>query len=134
MGTAVRTLVWAQLDAGSVCLSAFVCHVPAALTFDKSFTFANPQDGNKKERKVLIDSDEIGLAQATVRTGAWLFLKSFLPGANAADENHRVALSFSRKSRRPHYCLSNRSCLEQIDCGQEAAIVPEQRAEHVRGN
>lgn len=42
-------------------LAGFVSNMPAPFTFDKWLTLANSQNGDKKERQIIIHADEIGL-------------------------------------------------------------------------
>lgn len=71
----------------------FVSDMTAALALDKRLALANPKDGYKEERQVVIRADEIGLTQATIGADAWLALEFFPSRSYTADENHLASLT-----------------------------------------
>jgi len=70
----------------------------APFTLDKRLTLANSQDGDEKEREIIIHADKIGLIQPAVGTDAGMALDFFPFRAHTPDENHEFSpSSFSKK-------------------------------------
>jgi hypothetical protein len=75
-------------------LAIFVSNMPAPFTFDKRLTLANSQNGDEKERQIIINADEIGLAQAAVRADAGMAFQFFSSRSHTSNENHEPSPHF----------------------------------------
>ena len=71
----------------------FVAGMTASFALDKGIPFANPQDWNKEEGKIVINAAEVSLIKATVGTNLRLVVESLFSRADATDENHLVKSS-----------------------------------------
>lgn len=71
----------------------FVASMAASFALDKGISFANTQDWNKEEGKIVINAAEVSLIKSTVGTNLRLGVESLFSRADATDENHLVKSS-----------------------------------------
>jgi hypothetical protein len=73
---------------GSINLTAFSGKMTASSTLDQGRTLTHPENGYKKQGKIIIHTDKIGLAQPAVGADTRLLVKLYLSRAYATDQKH----------------------------------------------
>ena len=94
--TAPVTIYSSKIGTRGIDLTAFVSDMSAPFTFDKWFTLTNSQNGDKKEREIIINANKIGLTQAAVRADARMIFQFFSPRSHTPNKNHESSPHLSQ--------------------------------------